>query len=203
MSRQKIIIAVVIVVAVGVAAWFLTPNREEKAQAQLEAIYQVEQAGKFDQALARYESLVEEYGGTQAAALAADYIERVIRYKERRQIDEVRRNLGRIALVMNGYREMLGTTPTSLDQLDNSDYMFDSDYIAEIPPEGYTYALRFEPAASTYTIFSVKDGAETAIVYDAQGKARVISLADYEKALEQEGLMKTVKGRMVFLQPSS
>jgi hypothetical protein len=104
---------------------------------------------------------------------------------------------------MNGYREMLGAMPTSLEQLDGGEYMFDSDYIAEIPPAGFIYHLRFEPATMSYTLFSLKDGAETAIRYDANGKTSVISRSEYDGEIGREGLEKVEKGRMVFLQPSA
>ena len=203
MSRQNIIIAAVVVIAIAIIVWAVMPNREEKATAQLDTIYKVEQAGQFDQAVSQYEALIKEYEGTQAAALAADYIERVKGYQERKLIQDVRKNLERVGLVMNGYREMMGDIPTSLEQLDSGEYMFDSDYIAEIPPEGYTYHLRFEPAVRSYTIFSRKDGAATAIRYDASGKTSVVSRPEYDGEIDREGLDTIVKGRMVFLQPKS
>ena len=201
MSRQNIVIAFCSIVAIALVVWLVSPSREERAQEQLDAAYKVEQAGEFDQAISQYEQLVREYQGTEAAEKAVVYIERVERYKERRSIQEVRRNLDRVALVLNGYREMLGTAPTSLAQLDNGSYMFDSNYIAEIPPEGFTYYLVFKPAETSFVLFSRKDGAEKAVQYDAGGALTTISAADLDRFVKSEQLAETVKGRMVFLQP--
>lgn len=203
MSRQKIIISLCVVVAIALVVWFVMPNQEEKAKSQLDAAYKIEQSGQFDQALVFYDQLINEYGGTEAAKLAGDYIDRVNLYKERLLAQEARKYLERIALVLNGYREMMGTMPTSIQQLDGGDYMFDSDYIAEIPPEGFACYLRFEPVTSSYSLFSLKDSAEKAVLYDASGKTSAISKAEFNQELAQGGLEKIVKGRMAFLQSAA
>jgi len=201
MSRQNIVIVICVVVITGLVVWFVSPNREEMAKADLDVAYKVEQAGQSDQAVTLYEKLIAEYAGTKAADLAADYILRVDHYKERKLIQEVRKNIERVALVMNGYREMMGAMPASIGQLDSGEYMFDSDYIAEIVPEGYTYYLRFEPATTSFTVFSVRTYADKAVMSDAAGNVMAISRSDFEREISQEGLERITRGRMVFLQP--
>jgi len=203
MSRQNIIIVACVVAAISLIVWFVNPNSEEAAKAQLDAAYQIEQSGQFDQAVALYEKLIAEYQGTKAAELAADYIARVDRYKERLLIQDVRKNLERVALVMNGYREMMGTMPVSINQLDSGEYMFDSDYLAEIVPEGYTYYLRFEPSTSSYTIYSRHNDSAKSVSYKADGKAAAISEEELKREISASGMEQIEKGRMVFLQPSS
>jgi len=203
MSRKNIIIVICAIIAILLVVWFVTPSREEKAKAQLDAIYKVEQSGQFDQAISQYEALIAEYESTQAAKLAADYIVRVNRYKDRLLEQEVRKNLERIALVLNGYREMMGTMPASIEQLDSGEYMFDSDYIAEIPFEGFMCYLRFEPVASSYTLFSLKDGAEKVIRFDASGKTTVMSKTEFDQEIGNVLQTGITKGRTVFLQSNA
>ena len=203
MSRKNIIIVICAIIAILLVVWFVTPSREEKAKAQLDAIYKVEQSGQFDQAISQYEALIAEYESTQAAKLAADYIVRVNRYKDRLLEQEVRKNLERIALVLNGYREMMGAMPASIEQLDSGEYMFDSDYIAEIPFEGFMCYLRFEPVASSYTLFSLKDGAEKVIRFDASGKTTVMSKTEFDQEIGNVLQTGITKGRTVFLQSNA
>ncbi len=203
MSRRNIIIAVCAVIAVILAVVMVMPDREEKARTRLDAAYEVEQSGQFDRAVALYEQLVAEYPGTAAARSAGESIERVMKHKFRVDIIETRRSLDRVALVINGYREMLGVMPTSLQQLDEGEYMFDSGYIADIPPEGFTYYLRFEPETSSYTLFSVRAADDQIIRYDGTGKTDIISRERLTEETSEEKWQQTVKGRVVFLQPAT
>jgi len=202
MSRQNIIIAACCIVVIALVIWLVSPNHEEQAKSQLEAAYKVEQSGQFDQAIALYQTLIKEYDGTAAADLAVQSIARVETYKERKAIQEVQKNLGRVQLVLNGYREMTGKTPRSISDLDDERYMFDSDYVVGIVPEGFTYYLRFEKTGG-YTLYSHKEGAEKVVKRYDSNKADVIELSAFENEINAEGYVRSERQRFVFLEPSS
>jgi len=204
MSRQNIIIFVVIVViAVVVVVFFATPDQEEKATAAFEAAYKIEQTGKLDQAIVAYQKLIDDYAGTEAGKRAKESVERITGYKARVSTLEARKVLDRLALVLNGYREMLGTVPASIKQLDSGEYMFDSDYMADIPPEGYTCYVVFEPVSTSFTLFSYRSEDGATVRLEANGKVAPVSKEELDREVGKAGLEKVEKGRVVFLQPAS
>ena len=202
MSRQKIVIVACSIVIILLILWSVQPDLEDEAQAQLDAAYKVELAGELEKAVFQYEAVIDKYADTEAARSAADNIKRVKRYQERMLIQEVRRNLERVALVLDGYRSVAGQHPGSIEQLDNSQYMFDSDYVAEIPQEGFTYYLQFAPAGSACVLYAQKSGEEQIVRYLSRNDVTLISGAELDKVVNSEGLKKIVKGRMIFLQPA-
>ena len=202
MSQRNIVIAICAVVAVAVIVWTMLPNHEEKGQSAHEVAYSVEKSGKLDESIALYEALILEYKGTAAAAQAVESIARVVKYKERKAIQEVQKNLGRVQLVLNGYQEMVGKTPSSISDLDGGSYMFDSSYVVGIVPEGFTYYLRFDKEGG-YTLYSHKDGADKVVKRFDTNKAAVIGLSEFEEEISVDGYVRTQQDRFVFLEPSS
>ncbi|PLY00108.1 MAG: hypothetical protein C0623_07955 [Desulfuromonas sp.] len=195
MSRKNILVSV-IVIMVALVIWAVIPDREEQALAEHQAAFEVEQAGNLDKAIALYEALIKEYEETVAATRAAQSIERINKLKERKAIQEVQKNLGRILLVLNGYNEMTGQSPRSLSDLDDGSYMFDSEYVAGIVPEGFTYYLRFEKDGS-YTMYSHKEGADQVVKRFGSNNVAVVPLAKFEKEIAVDGFTRKEFGRLI------
>ncbi len=143
MNKKSMFVAIIVLVVVVVGVLMVLPSREEKAQAQYDAALKVEISGEYNQAIALYQVLLKEYDDTEAGASALDAITRVERLKDRALIREARKGFNSVSLVLEGYRSMKGKLPTSIEQLDTDEYLFDSDYLAEIVPEGFVYTLRF------------------------------------------------------------
>lgn len=200
MSRQNIIAAILVVIAAGLVLWLVSPDQEQKAKSALDAAYKIEQSGQLDEAVVLYEALIKEYDGTEAARSAVESIGRVEKYKERQAIQAVQKYLGRINLVLNGYREMLGSSPRSISDLDNENYIFDSGYVVSIVPEGMTCYLRFEKEGG-YTLYSHKEGEEKVVKRFNGNQMAVLSLAEFEAELAAPGYERQERERMVFLQP--
>jgi len=202
MVRKNILMVVIAIVAILLVVWFTAPGKEEKAATALIEAQKIEESGKLSEAIEAYQKVVTSYLGTKAADEAAANIERVKANVARAATLEAIKVLERLALVLNGYQEMLGALPASIQQLDSGEYMFDSEYMAEIPPEGFTCYVLFEPTNATYQLFSFQQGKENSVWLGADGKSRSISRSDLDLEISKPGLQRIEKGRVVFLQPT-
>lgn len=203
MNKKSMFVAIIVLVVAVVGVLLVLPSREEKAQAQYDAAFKIEKSGEYNQAITLYQALRKEYEDTEAASAALDAIGRVERLKDQALIKEARGGFNSVSLVMEGYKSMKGELPTSIAQLDAGDYLFDSDYLAEIVPEGITYTLRFNKGEMTekYSLYIYKSGGEKAVIFTPSGEAKAISVDSYNGELKKAGFEKTEKRNMVFLQP--
>jgi len=203
MNKKSMFVAIIVLVVVVVGVLMVLPSREEKAQAQYDAALKVEISGEYNQAIALYQVLLKEYDDTEAGASALDAITRVERLKDRALIREARKGFNSVSLVLEGYRSMKGKLPTSIEQLDTDEYLFDSDYLAEIVPEGFVYTLRFnrDDMKEKYSLYIYKLEREKAVYFTPSGEAKAISVDSYEDAIGKTGFEKIEKRNMVFLQP--
>ncbi len=198
---NKLFWGVIVLVVCVVVGLLIYPNTEERAQAAYEQAFIVELSADGDQALALYDQIIAEYPETKAAVLAEEGRQRVFIMKEKALKGEMRDQVARLLLALNGYQSMFGKMPASISDLDDSDYFFDSDYLSEMIPKPYTtyLALSADSAPRIWPLY-----AESDTVYASTGQKGDLQRMTKAEALQQiEGEYTEVvkKGQMVFMQP--
>lgn len=191
---------VIVVVICAVVGLLLYPNSEELAQTAYDQAFAVEQTAAFDEAVTLYDQLIVKYPATEGAALAEKGRLRVFELKEKALKTQMRDQVARLLLALNGYQSMYGAMPASISDLDESEYFFDSDYLSEMIPKPFTtyLALSADAAPRIWPTHADEDSVYVSI--DQQGSLQQMSK---EEALQEidAGYTEVVKkGQMVFLQ---
>lgn len=192
-----VVIALIVCV---VAGFLLYSGPEEKAQNAYDKAFAVEKTADTDQAMLLYDKLIAEYPGTEGAALAEKGRLRVFEMKEKRLKAQVRDQVARLLLALNGYQSMYGAMPATISVLDESEYFFDSDYLAEMIPKPFTtyLVLSADSSPKIWSLHADKDSVYTSS--DQQGSLQRMSKADALQEIEAGYAEVVKKGQMVFLQ---
>lgn len=129
----------------GILLLFLTlalfacsDNAREKAAIQaLENARKHEQLLPYEQVVALYQGVVETYPEMAQAEEAKAALQRLREAQQQKAFKRAGAEvLDRMTTVLSGYRAFSGKLPQSLADLDQDSYMFDSNYMAGILPEG-------------------------------------------------------------------
>ena len=196
-KRFWIIIVLVVFVVAGL---MLYTGPEEKAQTAYDKAFIVEKGADGDQAMTLYNQIIADYPDTEAAALAAKGKVRIVSQRDQALKKAMQDQIGRILLVLNGYQSMMGRLPASIADLDEGDYFFDSDYLAEVVPEGYTTYLVLSADAPPRIWPISADKEDVFVSIDRNGSLQKMSKVDALQEIADGYTEVTKKGQMVFLQ---
>ena len=191
------VIVFIVCVVVGL---LLYPDQEEKAQSAYERAFAVERDAGGDQALTLYDQVIAEYPATKGAALSEEGRLRIFATREKQLQGEMRDQIARLLLALNGYQSMFGKMPSSISDLDNGDYFFDSDYLSEMIPKPYTtyLALSADAPPRIWPLHAEKETVYASI--DPKGNLLKMNKADALQQIEAGYTEVAKKGQMVFLQ---
>ena len=67
-----------------------------------------------------YDKLIAEYPGTEGAALAEKGKQRIVSNREKQLKKDMRDQVARLLLALNGYQSMYGKMPASISDLDEN-----------------------------------------------------------------------------------
>lgn len=191
---------VIVLVVCAVVGLLLYPSTEELAQTAYDQAFVVEQSADTDRALTLYDQLIVKYPATQGAALAEKGKLRVFAMQEKALKAQMRDQVARLLLALNGYQSMYGKMPATISDLDDGEYFFDSDYLSEMIPNPYTtyLALSADSSPRIWPLHADEDSVYASS--DQKGSLQRMSKADALQEIE-EGYTEVVKkGQMVFLQ---
>lgn len=190
----------IVAIACVVVALLLYSNPAEKARVDYEKALSVELKGDLDQADALYAKILADYPSTEGATLAEEAQQRIASKRSELLKKEMLDQIERILLIFNGYKSMFGHLPESPAELDGSEYFFDSAYLAELVPAGYTTYVVFGDSAP-FGIWPIRDDKDMVLAaQDLNGTAQEESKADALKRIEEAYVETGRKGHMVFLQ---
>lgn len=192
-------VAIALIVCV-VAGFLLYSGPEEKAQSAYDKAFIIETTADIEQAMLLYDKLIAEYPGTEGAALAEKGKLRIFAIQEKILKGEVRDQVARLLLALNGYQSMFGRMPVSIADLDDGEYFFDSDYLAEMIPAPYTtyLALSADESPRIWPMHADNDVVYASI--DKQGSLQKMSTVEALQEIEAGYTEVVKKGQMVFLQ---
>lgn len=191
---------VVILVVCVVAGLLLYTGPEEKAKMAYEQAAAVERSSDTVQAMTLYDQIIAEFPETAGAALAEQGKVRILASREKVLMKEMRHQIARLLLALNGYQSMFGKMPVSISDLDDGEYFFDSDYLSEMIPKPYTtyLALSAEAPPRIWPFHADKDLVFVSI--DQHGNLLKMSKGDALQEIEAGYTEVVRKGQMVFLQ---
>ncbi len=173
---------------------------EETARQRYQLATQVEKDGDLPRAEQLYLKIVAEFPRTTGAASAVRQIERIKLRREQNFKNEFMPVLHRLQRVLDGYRGMHQRYPRRLADLDRGDYLFDSNYLAEMVPEGFVAYLALHDAAGPYRIWALKEGFETGYMLDPSSSAlHPVERAELLSLLGSDYRLEADKGRLRFL----
>ncbi len=168
---------------------------------KFEEARQVEQAGQRDQAEDLYRKITFKYPNTPGAEKAKARLEKIRKEREQELLKASLPILQDFQEVIEGYRSMYGSYPQSLKDLDNGEYFFDSDYLAESAPAGFDVYLSLGAAAGGYRIWVVPQGAVVGFMLDGtHSGVRKLTRDDILAEIERTSQRKTQKGQVAFLE---
>lgn len=191
---------VIILVVFVVAGLMLYTGPEEKSEMAYKQALAVERTTGGDQAVILYDQIIADYPDTEGAALAAKGKVRIVSQRDQALKKEMQDQIGRILLVLNGYQSMMGRLPASIADLDEGEYFFDSDYLAEVVPEGYTTYLVLSADAPPRIWPISADKEDVFVSIDRNGSLQKMSKVDALQEITDAYTEVTKKGQMVFLQ---
>lgn len=141
MFRNILTVLLVLVLLAGCG-----DSAKEKAATQALADARAqEQVRPVEQVIDLYQAVIDKYPETKQAEEAKLALAEA---KVRLQRVLFKRNAGavleRVSTVLNGYRAFSGKLPANLKDLDADGYMFDSQYLADVLPEGSALYLTLD-----------------------------------------------------------
>lgn len=189
----------IVLVGCVVVGLLIYPSSKEKSLTAYEEAAAVERSADTEQAMALYNRIISDYPETEGAVLAEKGKMRIFEAREQELKKEMQDQVGRILLVLNGYQSMFGKLPESTSDLDDGKYFFDSDYLAEVVPEGYTTYLALSDTSPR--IWPVRADKDTVYAStDKNGSLQGMSKSDALQQIEAGYAETARKGEMVFLQ---
>ncbi len=154
--------------------------KSHKLYGQAESLLQEGDALTAETVLAE---LVAKYSRTQAAEKAQTLLQQLIERRELREFQQFVKILQSYQQVINGYYSMFAEYPPSIEALDQSGYFFDSEYLAEITPEGFQAYLWLAEDNSGYRVWCVN--AEIERGYAIEGRNRKLNSFNGEEMRAQ------------------
>ena len=190
---------VIVLLGCVVVGLLVYPSSKEKALKAYEEAVVVERAADSERAMTLYDKVIADYPDTEGAVLAAKRKLRILGTREQGLKKEMQDQVGRILLVLNGYQSMFSKLPASISDLDDGKYFFDSEYLAEVVPEGYTtYLALSDESPRIWPIRADKDSVYVST--DKAGSLQGMSKSDALQEIEAGYTEVVRKGGMVFLQ---
>jgi|GEM_PF-5328320 len=176
---------------------FACTSAEEKAQAEYTRIAAIEQAGDVDQALILYDRLALDSPNTPAAQQAIAAKKRILMTRESALRLEMADQVERFRLAFDGYRSMFGKLPVSVKEFDASGYFFDSEYLAEMVPAGYTTYLLLDK--NEFRLWPLRADKPIAFVGGLSGELQRVEREAATQEIAAGYQEMTRKGNLVFL----
>lgn len=187
-----------------VVALLACTSREEKSQKRFQKARQVELAGQVEQAEALYKKLVAAFPDTPGAVEAKQRLEEIALARHLSQQKDALPLFKGIQEVLAGYVSLYGRPPGSFRDLDDGSFFFDSDYLGEGVPAGFTAYLAFDDSRGGYRIWVFPEKGEVGFHVEGSGLGLSMQpkkdlLAEIRKAYVQE----VRKGRLTYLVPGT
>ncbi len=172
---------------------------EEKAQAEYQRIVAIEKSGDLDQAMSLYEALAKKYPETPAGRLASKARVRVVALKQTQQLLAMQKHAERLRMVLTGYQAMYGRFPASVHDLDNGEYFFDSQYLAEaVPADGKIYMLLAGKGGTQFWL--LQKGFDSGYLAGMEGRLQPMEPGKVEAVVAADYRVKETIGNLVILE---
>ena len=144
--------------------------KSSKLLSQAETLMEQGDELQAEQVLA---DLVAKYPETQAGEKAGKQLFKIQKQRELRERAEFTKVLESYQQVLDGYRVLYAAYPSSVPELDKSDYFFDSTYLESITPVGYQVYLWLKADGSGYRAWCVSEGKSLGYAVEALSRRLV------------------------------
>ena len=149
---------------------------------------------------AAFLSLVELYPNTQAGEEARTELQRLQQRRELRERQKFTKILNSYQMVFNGYYSMFSEYPSSIEVLDQSGYFFDSEYLAEISPEGFQLYLWLAVDGTGFRVWCAHNDMQTGYLIDEEARRPEAFLREEMVAMLEAGYQEVYQvGRVSVL----
>ena len=179
-------------------------NREDKAQNQFEEIHKQEQTSSLENSEKQYQQLITEYPGTKGALKAEEQVEYLLQRRTIEQKQHAYDAIKSIPRVVFGFKSFNHCWPKSVADFDNNDFFFDSNYMADSVPTGYTAYLALTNEKPGYKVWSLSEQTDQSYRLHNNGK-KVIETQKTQMMAEIEAnyQIETQKGSLIFMVPKT
>lgn len=142
-------------------------GKRQEAQAELAQGREQYNRNQLAEAETTLQRVAEKYPQTEQAKEAAAWLDAIPGKRENDLRLACYEVLGRLRDILDGYRAVYGNLPASFQEIDASDYFFDSDYLAGVVPADFTVYLVFR-GRQGYQVWGVRQGEEHGYLYDSE-----------------------------------
>ncbi|RMH95210.1 MAG: hypothetical protein D6681_13270 [Calditrichaeota bacterium] len=194
-------VTVTLIAALLLVALAACSNPEDEAGVRFNEARQAQRAGRPDRALTLFRQILADYPHTHVADTVRSELpelQRRVAEHEKELRRKARQAITSIIRVMDGYRSLYGHPPKAVDELDNSNYFFDSSYMAESVPENFQVFLALGAQGNEYLVWSFPREVRFGVVYES--RTGTFKPATRASAKMPEGVeAEEVKGRLTFV----
>jgi len=144
--------------------WGCSDFDEMKGQKLFNQAEAVMEDGDAAGAEALFADLVAKYPRTQAGEQAQVKLDELLKKRLLAERQIFHKVLDSYRQVLDGYRSLYSEYPATMEDLDTSDYFFDSGYLVEITPEEFDVYLWLASDNSSFRAWGIKNGLEHGFV---------------------------------------
>lgn len=184
---------------------------EKKAQAIFDQAVQAEQRGALADAVVHYQQVLAEFPKTNVAGQALLALQQIKERQEAERKKEQEREFRKasyqavdsIVKVIDGYKAMFNRPPHKARDFDDDTFFFDTAYMAETVPPGYTVYLALGRNGA-YRLWSFPGGDADVYVLDAKtGAFDKVGRGQAMEEITARFVEEKRKGGLVFLQAAA
>lgn len=145
-------------------------SSEDKAQIRFNEIEQQGQAGQTAETQANYRQLIRDYPATKGAIKAQQRLSLLLEKKLATEMQQAYVAIKSIPRIISGYKSVYRHWPQSIKDFDDGDYFFDSSYMLETIPQGFTAYLALTADEGGFILWSLPEGSDSSYRMTDNGK---------------------------------